>query len=1039
MKKTVKYGLGGLGVLFTLLTLNSISTFGAPQKSFSPEVEKAAVSVKDSSIVTLIPTKSEGITEEVKAETSHLQSVFEEDLSLPFLPSTTETPWADSVFKSLTPREKIAQLFMVAAYSNKGKDHEAALKALIKKEKIGGLIFFKGDPISQINLTNQYQMASKTPLWLGMDIEWGLSMRLSNSVKYPYQMSLGAMENDSLVYYMGAQIAEQMKRMGVHVSFSPVLDVNNNPNNPVINYRSFGENRENVSDKGLMYIKGLQENGVLACAKHFPGHGDTDMDSHLALPTVPHDRNRLDSIELFPFKHAINEGVGSVMVAHLHIPVIDNRENRATTLSNAAVNSLLKGQLEFNGLSFTDALNMKGVSQYFKPGEVDLEALKAGNDVLLFPEDVPQAINLIEKSLKSGELEQSTVDRKVLKILKTKEWLGLDSLTRIDKNDAVNDLNTEKYDWLNQKLADASLTLLRNEEEVLPIKDFSDKKIAIVNIGENRKSNKFNETINHYAKAKIYNITKKAGFNEIKEITEKIADYDYVFVNVLGTSNKPKNNFGITENINLFCSKLQGDSKYVLNIFTNAYSLYKLEHINKFSSVILAYEDTPQAQKSAADACVGSLIVNGKIPVSAGMFLEGEGISLSKTIRVRFDVSPHEVGMNPSDLLRIDSLALNGISEKAYPGCRVLAIKDGQVVIDRSYGYHTYSKKKPITSETVYDLASITKIAATTLSLIRLNDQSIFDPEYSLCDYLPEIPDSSDYFNMKMKDILSHTAGLKPWIPFYANTLNEDNSLSKNYYKTFPAEGYNKVAKNLYITKSYEDSIYSAILNNPLREKTNYRYSDLGYYLIYKMFPTLGNAPLEEYVTDQFYTPMGLNSIGYHPVRRLNKSLITPTENDKVYRKQIVTGHVHDPGAAMLGGACAHAGLFSNAQDLGIIMQLFLNRGSYAGQQFFNGNTFDYYNTKHFNQNRRGIGFDKPVMKSGEGPACDSVSASSFGHSGFTGTLTWADPEHNLVYVFLSNRVYPDAGNRKLVKMNIRTNIQQVIYDAIEKAEQPNT
>jgi len=823
------------------------------------------------------------------------------------------------------------------------------------------------------------------------------------------------------------------------VSFSPVLDVNNNPNNPVINYRSFGENRDNVSNKGLMYIKGLQENGVLACAKHFPGHGDTDMDSHLALPTVAHDRKRLDSIELYPFKKAIKEGVGSVMVAHLHIPVLDNRENRATTLSNATVNSLLKGQLEFTGLSFTDALNMKGVSKYFKPGEVDLEALKAGNDVLLFPEDVPQAIKLIEEALKSGDMEQSVIDRKVRKILKTKEWLGLDTLKELEKEQVINDLNTDEYNWLNQKLADASLTLLRNEEQLLPIKDFSNSKIAIVNIGDNRKTNAFNQTLNHYTNAKIYNITKTSGFNEIKEITDDISRFDMVFVNILGTSNKPKNNFGITENINLFCSKLNGTTNYFLNVFTNAYSLFKLEHIAKFNGVILAYQDSPEALKAAGDACVGAIKVNGKIPVSAGMFLEGEGIEISNTMRIRYDVSPVELGINPNDLEKIDSLALNGISKKAYPGCRILAIKNSQVILDKSYGHLTYSKKQKVSSQTVYDLASITKMAATTLSLIKLTDQGRFDPDYSLCDYLPSIEDTSAYFNMNMKEILSHTAGLKPWIPFYANTLTESKKPSKKYYRNFPAEGYVKVANDLYIKESYGDSIYQAILNNPLREKRNYRYSDLGYYLIYKMFPNMAELSLEAYASENFYNPLGLKTIGYHPMNKIKKSFIAPTEEDKNFRNQLVRGFVHDPGAAMLGGTCGHAGLFSNAHDLGTIMQLFLNGGHYAGNQYFNGVTFDYFNTTHFKGNRRGIGFDKPVMKPGEGPACDSASSSSFGHSGFTGTLAWADPKHDLVYVFLSNRVYPSASNRKLIKMNIRTDIQQVIYDAIANAEQIDT
>ncbi len=961
---------------------------------------------------------------------------FVEDASLPFIPNETKTPWADSVFQSLDLRDRVAQLFMVAAYSNRDAAHKNELKKLIKEEKIGGLIFFQGDPDSQMKLTRDYQEISETPLWLGMDIEWGLSMRLKNSIHYPYQMTLGAMDDDSLVYQMGAQIAAQMKRMGVHVSFSPVLDVNNNPNNPVINYRSFGENRENVSQKGLMYIKGLQDNGVLACAKHFPGHGDTDMDSHLALPTVYHDRNRLDSIELFPFKQAIKEGVGSVMVAHLHIPVLDNRENRATTLSSAAVNTLLKQQLQFKGLSFTDALNMKGVSKYFQPGEVDLEALKAGNDVLLFPEDVPQAISKIMEAIEKGELSEEAVNTKCLKILKTKEWLGLSEKEELDNKNLVQDLNTEAFNWLNQRLADASLTLLRNENQTVPFLKIQDKKTAVVNIGADRSAKDFDRAIKRYIDVTTFNVTKQMGFSEIQNIKQHLADYDRVIVNLLGTSNKPKNEFGVTDNVNQLLSELDQHQESVLNIFTNAYSLYQLQYLDNFSAVFMAYQDSKEAQKAAADAIMGALKVNGKLPVSAGQYMEGIGLELRKTHRIRYDVSPYEVNVLPEDLEGVDDIALNGIKEKAYPGCRVLAIKDGNVIVDRSYGYHTYEKRREVTPETVYDLASITKIAATTLSLLQLTDQSKFDPNYNLCDYLPEIADTSDYFNMNLKAMLSHTAGLKPWIPFYNYTL-VNKTPSAKYYRTFPKEGFQKVADKLYIDQSYADSMYFKILTNPLRDKKNYKYSDLGYYLIYKMFPGLTQSPLEEYVNTQFYNPLGLKTIGYHPLNRVKRNQIAPTENDRTFRNQVVRGYVHDPGAAMLGGACGHAGLFSDAYDIGTIMQLFLNKGNYAGEQYFNSTTFDFYNTAHYSQehNRRGVGFDKPLAEPDAGPACDSASAESFGHSGFTGTLVWADPKENLVYVFLSNRVYPDAGNRKLLKMNIRTDIQQVIYDAIDKSK----
>ena len=1039
MKRSYSYILSLLALLLTVSGIHSLGVLANPQLAqHKPKNESkyTELTLKKDSTEILLPLDE---NEELDFSLVHTLE-YEEDASLPFIKNETPTPWADSVFNSLTVKERVAQLFMVAAYSNRDAAHKTELIKLITEEKIGGLIFFQGDPASQMELTKCYQDITQTPLWLGMDIEWGLSMRLSNSIHYPYQMTLGAMDNDSLVYEMGAQIAQQMKRMGVHVSFSPVLDVNNNPNNPVINYRSFGENRENVSEKGLMYIKGLQENGVLACAKHFPGHGDTDMDSHLALPTVNHNRNRLDSIELFPFKNAINEGVGSIMVAHLHIPVLDNRENRATTLSSATVNTLLKKQLNFKGLSFTDALNMKGVAKYFQPGEVDLEALKAGNDVLLFPEDVPQAIKKIMAAIASGEISEETINTRCLKILKTKEWLGLNKKEKLDKTDLVKDLNSEEFNWLNQRLADASITLLRNENNTLPFLKINENKTAVINIGADRTAKHFGENLEKYLEVQTFNVTKTVGFSEIQNIANELKTFDRVIVNILGTSNKPKKDFGITDNINLLLSKMDKNKENILTIYTNAYSLYKLKNLDNFSSIMVAYQDSKEAQKAAADAIIGAIKINGKLPVSAGQFMEGDGITIGKTIRIRRDVSPFELGLNPSDLKKIDTIALRGIKEKAYPGCRVLAIKSGNVIVDRSYGHQTYEKRKKVTNQTVYDLASITKIASTTLSLLQLTDLNKFDPNNNLCDYLADIADTSDYFNMNLKEMLSHTAGLKPWIPFYDYTLVNKTPSSK-YYRNFPKEGYFKVADKLYIDHSYADSIYYKILTNPLRDKRNYKYSDLGYYLIYRMFPHMTSLSLEDYVSENFYTPLGLKTIGYHPLKRMNKNLIAPTENDRLFRNQVLRGYVHDPGAAMLGGACGHAGLFSNAYDIATIMQLFLDKGNYAGEQFFNSTTFDFYNTTHFakDKNRRGVGFDKPMMNPDSGSACNSASASSFGHSGFTGTLVWADPEKDLVYVFLSNRVYPDAGNRKLIDMNIRTDIQQVLYDAIDKAEQRNS
>lgn len=945
---------------------------------------------------------------------------------------TVKSNWADSVFKSLTPEQRIAQLFMVAAYSNKDINHVNKIDQLVRDYKIGGLIFFKGSPIKQADLTNRYQKNAKTPLFIAIDGEWGLSMRLDSTVKYPRQMLLGAVQNDDLIYEMGQQIGDQCQRMGIHINFAPVIDVNNNANNPVINNRSFGEDKEIVAKLGLAYMRGMQEKNVLACGKHFPGHGDTDKDSHKALPVIPHSFARLDSLELYPFKQLINKGLASMMVAHLYIPILDNTENQASTLSPKIVNGLLKDSLGFEGLIFTDALNMKGVSSYYQPGEVDVKAILAGNDVLLFPEDVPVGIAKIKEAIANGEITQEEIDQRCLKILKAKEWAGLNNYAPIETKNLYEDLNLPAYDVLNRKISKAAVTLIKNQDSILPLKNLDTEKTLYINVG-GTSNNLFKQTLNLYAQVDMLQIPRSLSAEDEQKLMDGSADYDRIIMAFHRTNNNPRRNFGVTRQSIKIHQALSERQAVIGVLFGNPYVMEEFGAIDSTKAFMVAYQDTDYMQEAAAQILFGGALPLGKLPVTTSeYFAVGEGLTYAKQTRLGH-VAPEEIGIKTKALDKIDKIAKEGIKKGAFPGCQVLAIKDGDVFYNKSFGHHTYDKKQPVINSDIYDLASITKISATTISLIKLQEEGIIDIDKTLGDYLPALVDSTPYKKMVLRQMLAHQAGLFPWIPFYTKTLNDAGEPSSTIYsKTADANHTDQVAENLYISEGFDTLMLQRITKKALIRK-RYKYSDLGYYFMKAIIEQETGESLDAYASESFYAPMGLQNIGYHPLKHFDKTRITPTEDDKIYRKQLVWGHVHDPGAAMQGGVGGHAGVFSNALDLGTLMYMLINEGQYGGEEILDPATIADFTRQQFApSNRRGAGFDKPVRSLQGGPTCDKVSLSSFGHSGFTGTLTWADPEKGIVYVFLSNRVYPSAENWLITSENIRTRIQDAIYQAAD-------
>lgn len=938
--------------------------------------------------------------------------------------------WADSVLQTLSPDERLAQLFMVAAYSNKSLAEQASLTELIKKYNIGGLIFFQGGPLTQAKYTNYWQSIAKTPLLVAIDGEWGLGMRLKDStLSFPKQITLGAISNNHLIYTMGNEIARQCSLLGIHMNFAPVADVNSNPHNPVINYRSFGEDPVNVAEKALAYMKGMQDHHLLACAKHFPGHGDTDQDSHHTLPVINHTLSTIDSIHLYPFKILIQNGIASVMVAHLFVPELDKTNNQPTTLSSKVITELLKNKLGFNGLIVTDALGMKGVTQTSEPGETELKAFIAGNDILLMPENLPLAFSKIKEALKNGIIKQQDIDSRCKKVLKYKYNAALNNIKPISCDTLYQSLNNIHAQSLIQQLFEASVTLVKNSSSILPYKFTEHDKVACVSLHCNG-TDHFAETVANYIQSGHFQYPTFTS-TDLDGLELELDEYNTVLLTVHALSNnRGTNNYGLSDAVVQLIGRISPHKKVILNLLANPYALSAIKDTSGIEAILVGYQNDVQAQKATAQAIFGGIALSGKLPVGvSSLFPLNSGIQLPK-VRLGYTL-PEAAGLNSLMLSKIDSIAMQGIADTVFPGCQILIACAGKVVYHKSFGWHTYEKTLPVINSDLYDLASITKIAATTLSVMKMYEEGLIDVDDKLVKYLPAL-DSSNKADIIIKNLMAHQARLWPWLPFYKKTMINGQPDTNIYKKVADEEFSVRVADSMYISKYYQDTIFQAIITSSLRSSSSYRYSDLGFYLLKDIIEKQTNQSINRYVRDHFYKPLGLMTLCYEPRKYFKLNSIIPSEIDTSFRMKLLHGDVNDPGAAMRGGIDGHAGLFSNSQDVAILMQMLLQEGSYGGIAYLKPETIKKFTSYQFKNNRRGLGFDKPDKNQNGIPACSEASEESYGHSGFTGTFVWVDPKYHLIYVFLSNRTYPYSAVNKLLDSGIRTQIQKIIYQSME-------
>ena len=969
--------------------------------------------------------------------TLHSFHISAQNVAPPFL-KYLHSPWVDSVFKTLSPEERIAQLIVVAAYSNRGDEHRQDLLRMIREKKIGGLIFFQGGPARQATLINEYQKSSRVPLLIAMDAEWGLGMRLDSTISYPYQMALGAVRDNDLIYRMGLHIGEQMRRAGMHVNFAPVVDVNNNPENPVINYRSFGEDKMNVAEKGIAYMRGLQDANVLATAKHFPGHGDTDTDSHYALPQIGHTRARLDSLELFPFKELIEAGVGGIMVAHLNIPALDG-SGLPSTLSAPIITGLLKNELGYRGLIVTDAMNMRGVTASKPAGVADKDAIVAGNDILEFTEDVSKAIDEIRQAIRGGLVSQGDIDLKCRKMLALKQWVGLDRQRHVPLTDIVTDLNTPKYRLLRRNLIEASLTVLKNDRQLIPLRELDTLRIASVSFGSSAPTG-FQKTLGLYADVKHFSLTANADLLQIDSVKRQLENFDLVIGSIHDNSMRPLNRLDFSPDLLSFIGELSRGEAFVLVAFKNPYVLEKVSGFGHADAVVVAYQDDAETESLAAQLVFGGISASGRLPVSIGdVFPSGSGVDVAGGIRFEYTL-PEDAGMDSETLLGgIDSLVAQALEAKAIPGCQVFVARDRKVVMHKAYGLQTYSDTVKVKPADLYDLASLTKISTSMAALMKLYDEGKFKLDATLADYLPRFR-RSNKADIPMSDLLTHQARLIPFIPFYQNTYRKNGSYKWATIKRDSSERFPiKLSDGLYLHRKYPDKMVKGIRKSPLREEKKYVYSDFFFMLAPRVVESMIDKPFADFLSETFYAPLGATTITYNPTSKFSGSRIVPTENDYLFRRKPVHGTVHDENAAMMRGVSGHAGLFANANDLAKLMQMYLDMGTYGGDRYIREETLRNFSKTQFpeNDNRRALGFDKPNLKylGVNNNTAEGAGANSFGHTGFTGTFAWMDPDTGLLYIFLSNRVTPTRDNTRLYRLNTRTQIQQVMYDAIEAAE----
>lgn len=960
--------------------------------------------------------------------------------------------WVDSVMQRMSLKERIGQLFIYTIAPQLNKPNTDLLRKVVQEYKVGGLLFSGGLLENQVKLTNQAQEMAGVPLLITFDGEWGLAMRLRGTPSFPRNRVLGCIRDNGLLYEYGREVARQCREIGVQVNFAPVADVNINPDNPVINTRSFGEDPVEVARKVVAYSRGLESGRILSVSKHFPGHGDTDVDSHKALPVLPFTRERLDSVELYPFRRAIRAGLGGIMVGHLEVPAWEPQAGLPSSLSRRIVTDLLKEELGFKGLVFTDALAMRGVSGQ---GHLCLQALKAGDDLLLVPRNLEGELEAVRAAVRSGELPEAEINRRCRKVLMYKYALGLSKKPHVRLSGLESRLNTPHTRTLMRQLKQAAITVVDGGERPLLPLDLSSRRVAVLQVGEGDVLSPFRTELSRSVRTDFFRLTTGMTESALQTLQKKLSAYERVLVCFSDRRLK---------NYRTFFTRYLPEVPLVYLLFVSDQQVPR-DFGPAPDALLLAHSAETEIQHRVAAILTGQAGADGRLSAAVGRwFRVGEGKTLEVPSQQPYR-SLNDLGVDADRLSVIDRIAEEGIEEGAYPGCQIAVWKDGYEVYNKAFGTHcgvsrTGGDSIPVTPDDVYDIASMTKTSATLLAVMKLYDRGRLSLTDRVSDYLPFLLDT-DKRDITVRQLLLHESGLPSTILFYRDAIDEDSYEGALFRGTQDAghsariggktwanpdfrfrEGLTsavrtdsctwQVADSLWLNPRFKQTCLQQIADAPLLSR-RYRYSCVGFILLQQLVEARAGMPMDEFLDHEFYRPMGLTHTCYRPLERLPRRIIIPSSVDPFLRKDTLQGFVHDESAAFLGGVSGNAGLFSNAHEQALLYQMLLNGGELNGRRYLSPETCRVFTTTLSRTSRRGLGFDKPDRRNPRrSPCCEEAPASVYGHTGFTGTCAWVDPDNHLVYIFLSNRIFPEVWNNKLSRLDIRTRIQQAVYKALK-------
>lgn len=960
--------------------------------------------------------------------------------------------WVNNTFNSMTPDERITQLFVMAV-GPRMSGAEGLVKKLVTEYKVGGLIYHESDIQSQAKLTNYAQSLATVPLLITLDGEWGPSMRLEDAPKFPRNLYLGAIGDDKLFYDYGREVARECRRVGVHVNFAPVLDMIDR-DHTILGSRAYGSDPEIVARHGIAFSRGMEDGGVLSVGKHFPGHGSATADSHKELPTVDKSLKELQLYDFVPFQRFIDAGLGGMLTAHLYVPAVDKTKG-PSTMSSKHVTDLLKKKMGFEGLIFTDALGMEGAKAV--NGSVCVNALLAGNDVLLMPNEVPGELAAIKQALADGTLTQETIDERCKKLLRFKYALGLNQPQQVNMTNIVADVNSTEATVLKRKLCAATITVVRNTKNLLPLHNLESRRIAVVTMGnENGTQSMFQRRCANYAETAAYDLR---GDQSAAELVDELKKHQYNCVII--SLDQPSE--AQVKNAKYIASHCRNVVVAVMSKPERLDEVGSLLADSYVNASLVAYESSFTAEDYLAQTIFGGSDAVGVLPVAVKTGKEdlkpGTGYHY-KAERLGYTI-PAEVGLKSNLLAKIDSVCNYGVSQRAFPGCQVVVVRHGKVVCNRAYGEIDFNSGIPVTVNTLFGLASVSKATGTLSCVMKCYDDGKFGLSDKASDYIPGLKDTNKE-DLTFRDLLYHETGMPPSLsmwemmfdrntytpPLITNTPNEYNTvrIMNNAYGNRYARlrtdilSYKRtdvfdvpIAKGIWGSAATYDSIMNRIYRVELGPK-KYLYSCLNFCLLANAVQNVTHMPMNYYANNEIFAPLGAYHTMYRPLSKFPEQQIAYTENDTFLRSQHIHGYVHDELAAFSGGVQGNAGLFSNANDLAKLFQMWLNGGTYGGRRFYKPSTVEIFTTQKSPNSHRGLGFDKPVVGNpGASNTCAEATAETYGHTGFTGTCFWVDPKNDMIYIFLSNRVSPTRNNAAFSRVSARSHIQSILYKSIIK------